>query len=212
MKDLYKIISGDGFAMVLADHEGYILHLIGDAAALDRLSKVNCAPGFRWSERDVGTTSIALSIARKIPVQITETESFCRRGRGYTNSAAPIFDSEDRVLGTVATTTNTIRSYRSYTALYPQGRFTVEAENKISNLRTDKPPYEAALRIGSEASLKSFLTDYPGHQKESEVQQAAKDITEGRDIVDLLNDKKIEIATQGSGIEPSKTVLWWPFA
>jgi len=104
LKDLYKIISGDGFAMVLADHEGYILHLIGDAAALDRLGKINCAPGFRWSERDVGTTSIALSIARKIPVQITETESFCRRGRGYTNSAAPIFDSEDRMLGTVVTT------------------------------------------------------------------------------------------------------------
>jgi transcriptional regulator with PAS, ATPase and Fis domain len=106
LKDLYSIIRGGGFVMILADHEGYFLHIIGDPATLEGLSQVNCAPGFRWSERDVGTTATALSIARKIAVQITEKESFCQRGRGYTNSAAPIFDDNDRLLGVVIATGN----------------------------------------------------------------------------------------------------------
>ena len=106
LKDLYSIISGGGFAMILADHEGYFLHIIGDPATQEGLAQVNCAPGFRWSERDVGTTATALSIARKIAVQITEKESFCQRGRGYTNSAAPIFDDNDRLLGVVIATGN----------------------------------------------------------------------------------------------------------
>lgn len=106
LKDLYSIIRGGGFVMILADHDGYFLHIIGDPATLEGLAHVNCAPGFRWSERDVGTTATALSIARKIAVQITEKESFCQRGRGDTNSATPIFDDNDRLLGVVIATGN----------------------------------------------------------------------------------------------------------
>ncbi len=56
------------------------------------------------------------------------------------------------------------------------------------------------MKTGTEASLKRFLEDFPGHQKESVAQQAIKDITEGRDIVDLLKEKKIEVKASGSGI------------
>ena len=100
-----------------------------------------------------------------------------------------------------ASTANTIRSYRSYAATHPQGRFAHQAETKASALRIDQAAYDAALRAGTEASLRAFLTDYPGHKKESEAQQAIKDITEGRDIVDLLKEKKIELKTEGSGIQ-----------
>ena len=98
-----------------------------------------------------------------------------------------------------ATAANTIRSYRNHISSHPQGRFAQEAQTKASALRTDNAPYEAALK--AEASLKRFLEDFPGHQRESDAQQAMKDITEGRDIVDLLREKKIEIETQGSGIQ-----------
>jgi transcriptional regulator with PAS, ATPase and Fis domain len=103
LNHLYEIC-GDGFAMILADREGYLLYIVGDQPMLKRLAEINCAPGFRWTERDVGTTTTALAIARKIPIQITEKESFCRRGRGYTNSAAPIFGVDDDLLGAVIAT------------------------------------------------------------------------------------------------------------
>ena len=170
MKDLNKIISGDGFAMVLADHEGYILHLIGDAAALDRLGKVNCAPGFRWSERDVGTTSIALSIARKIPVQITEKESFCKRGRGYTNSAAPIFDSEDKVLGTVVATGKADQVH-SHTL----GMMITAAQAIENELRLVKKSHELTLH---NQSMKAVL----------ESMDSGIIVLDGEGIVKQLND------------------------
>ena len=100
-----------------------------------------------------------------------------------------------------ATTANTIRIYRSYVATNPHGRFVQQAKTKAFALRTDPAPYEAALRTATEDSLKKFIADFPGHKNEQQAQQAIKDITEGRDIVDLLNEKKIEIETQGSGIK-----------
>jgi hypothetical protein len=100
-----------------------------------------------------------------------------------------------------ATNANTVRSYRAYASAHPQGRFAQEADTKAAALRSHQAPYDAALRTGTEASLKAFLSDYPGHINEAAAQQALKDITEGRDIVDLLREKKIEIQAQGSGIE-----------
>ncbi|MBE9572728.1 MAG: hypothetical protein IMF11_19045 [Proteobacteria bacterium] len=100
-----------------------------------------------------------------------------------------------------ATAANTIRGYRDYSSTHPHGRHVREAETKAADLRTDDAPFDKALKTGTAASLRQFLEEFPGHQKEPDAQQAIKDITEGRDIVDLLREKKIEIETQGSGIQ-----------
>ncbi|MFC1844243.1 HEAT repeat domain-containing protein [Thermodesulfobacteriota bacterium] len=100
-----------------------------------------------------------------------------------------------------ADTDSTIKAFRHYTTLHPKGPHVAEAHDKALALRTDDIPFEAALKAGTEQSLKQFLEDFPGHVKEAFARQAIKDITEGRDIVDLLGEKKIEIETQGSGIQ-----------
>jgi hypothetical protein len=100
-----------------------------------------------------------------------------------------------------ATAANTIRAYRQYGTTHPEGQHLREAETKATGLRTDDAPFDAAMKAGTEASLKKFLEDFPEHQKQAEAQQAIKEITEGRDIVDLLREKKIEIETSGSGIQ-----------
>ncbi|TFH53855.1 MAG: hypothetical protein E4G89_00675 [Methanothrix sp.] len=100
-----------------------------------------------------------------------------------------------------ATASNSIRAYRDYTQAHPSGKHVQEAEMRATALRTDEAPFEAAIKTGEEASLKRFLEDFPGHQKEETAYQTIKDITEGRDIVDLLSEKKIEVETQGSGIQ-----------
>jgi hypothetical protein len=110
-------------------------------------------------------------------------------------------DNIDSLHWQEASTSNTIRSYQSYSASHPEGRFVRLAETNSSALRNDPALYETALQIGTEASLRAFMTNYPGHRKQSEAQMAIKDITEGRDIVDLLKERKIEIKTHGSGIE-----------
>ena len=100
-----------------------------------------------------------------------------------------------------ATAANTIRSYRNYSSEHPKGRFAQEVEAKVSVLRTDEAPYDASLRAATESSLQIFLAEYPGHTKVASAQQALTEITEGRDIVDLLRERKIEVQAEGSGIE-----------
>jgi hypothetical protein len=101
-----------------------------------------------------------------------------------------------------ATATHTITSYRSYISAHPQGRrHAQEAETRASALRADEALFNAALRAATEASLRAFLAAYPGHAKEAAAQKALTEITEGRDVVDLLREKKIEVQAQGDGIE-----------
>jgi outer membrane protein assembly factor BamD (BamD/ComL family) len=100
-----------------------------------------------------------------------------------------------------AETTNNIKGFERYIQFHGEGKHVSEAKNKIKALRNDQAIYTAAFREGTKSSLKKFLDDFPGHVKQDAAQQALKEITEGRDIVDLIKEKKIEIKTQGSGIQ-----------
>ena len=102
IEELYQFVAGLGFAVNIAEREGFILHIIGDTPILEKLAAGNCWPGYRWTERDVGTSVISLALAREIPVQINDDEHFCRRGHGHTCSAAPVFDPDNRLLGVIA--------------------------------------------------------------------------------------------------------------
>jgi sigma-54 dependent transcriptional regulator, acetoin dehydrogenase operon transcriptional activator AcoR len=102
IEELYQFVSGAGFAVNIADNEGYILHIIGDAPVVEELAAGNCCPGYRWMEKDVGTSVISLSLAREIPVQINDQEHFCRRGHGHTCSASPVFDPDNQLVGVIA--------------------------------------------------------------------------------------------------------------
>ncbi len=100
--ELYQFVSGAGFAVNIADSEGYILHIIGDEPVVEQLAARNCCPGYRWTEQDVGTSVISLALAREIPIQINDQEHFCRRGHGHTCSASPVFDPDNRLIGVIA--------------------------------------------------------------------------------------------------------------
>jgi len=102
MEELYQFVAGAGFAATIADREGYIIYIIGDPPFLEKLALGNCCPGYRWSEKDVGTSVISLVLARMIPVQINDNEHFCQRGYGHTCSAAPVFDPDNRLLSVIA--------------------------------------------------------------------------------------------------------------
>ncbi len=106
MEELYQFVAGAGFAVNIADRDGYILHDIGDKPILDELAAGNCCPGYRWTEQDVGTGVLSLALEREIPVQINADEHFCKRGYGHTCSASPVFDPESRLIGVIAMSGN----------------------------------------------------------------------------------------------------------
>ena len=102
MTTLYQILKGSGFCMAVADRDGYILKILGDPQLLDHYKAANCVPGFRWTERDVGTAAIGLVLENGIPIQVSGEEMYCVRAHHITNSAAPVYDHRNRLLGVIA--------------------------------------------------------------------------------------------------------------
>jgi sigma-54 dependent transcriptional regulator, acetoin dehydrogenase operon transcriptional activator AcoR len=102
IKDLYRCAAGAGFIATLADGEGYILEIIGEGPILSLMKKGNLRPGYRWTEKDVGTSAISLVVERNIPVQINDSEHYCKRGHGYTCSAAPVLSEHNELIGVIA--------------------------------------------------------------------------------------------------------------
>lgn len=99
-----------------------------------------------------------------------------------------------------ARASKTITAVEEYLGKYPEGLFADEARAQIATLRVDDRPFQAALERGTEQALKQFLGNYPGHRRALEATSAIEDVN-GRDIVDLVREDKIEVETKGSGID-----------
>lgn len=99
MRDLYHLVSGSAFQVVLTDEEGYLLDVIGDKAIITRSEEVHLSPGGVWSEALAGTNAIGTALAEKQPVQIFAWEHFCEQSQFLTCSACPIHDTRGNIVG-----------------------------------------------------------------------------------------------------------------
>lgn len=119
---------------------------------------------------------------------------------GHGKYVAEAKDSIESLHWQEATSANTFKSFQHYIDAYPNGRFANQAKSKQTSLLADDAPFLEARKKGTENAFKTFLAQFPGHKRESDVHAILKDL-EGRDIVDLLEEKKVDIETQGSGIK-----------
>ena len=97
IEEFYDLLSPDKFMIAVVDHEGYILQLSGSGSIQAVFAERNCAPGYRFTEKDVGTTAISLCLKKQVSIQLNDKDHFCMRAHGFTSSAAPIL-GEDNVL------------------------------------------------------------------------------------------------------------------
>jgi len=91
IEEIYDLLSPDDFMVAFADGDGYILHLDGSEKIKITYADRNCAPGYRWTEEDVGTTAISLCRELQVSIQLNDQDHYCKRAHGFTSSAAPIF-------------------------------------------------------------------------------------------------------------------------
>lgn len=100
---LYRLLKDTGFCIALADGEGYILYVIGDPDLIEHFKKRHCIPGYRWTERDMGTCAIGLVLEEKIPVFLPGEKMFATRAQKISNAGAPIFSANGKeTLGVVS--------------------------------------------------------------------------------------------------------------
>lgn len=97
--EFYDLLSPNDFLIAVADADGYILHMVGTEELVAGYATRNCAPSFRWTEQDVGTTAISMCLKHKIPIQLMGADHYCRRAHHLTSSAAPIFGQGRELVG-----------------------------------------------------------------------------------------------------------------
>lgn len=98
MKDLLQVV-GSGFIVILADAEGYLLEVDGDAQVAKSTRELNFVPGAQWVEETVGTNAIGTALKTAAPLQVWAEEHYCRLHHPWTCSAAPILGPDGGLCG-----------------------------------------------------------------------------------------------------------------
>lgn len=99
MENLYRIVAGSGFVVVLTDVRGYIMEVLGDKDMLTNPMTESFFQGANWSEVEAGTNAIGTALVINKPIQVSGCEHYCRKHHCLTCSAAPILDNQGNILG-----------------------------------------------------------------------------------------------------------------
>lgn len=97
--EFYDLMSPEDFLVGFADSDGYILHLAGGSTPKDNSTDRNFSPGYRWTEKDVGTTATSLCLRLQASIQLNDKDHYCKRAHGFISSAAPLFGHQGVLLG-----------------------------------------------------------------------------------------------------------------
>ncbi len=92
MANLYEQIAGSGFAIVLTDADGVILHYVGDPAFTITAAKCGLQVGAVWTENAQGTNGMGTCLFERKPLVVHHAQHFLTCNTILTCSAAPIFD------------------------------------------------------------------------------------------------------------------------
>ncbi|MFL0267357.1 sigma-54-dependent Fis family transcriptional regulator [Candidatus Clostridium radicumherbarum] len=101
MKNLYSIVAGSGFAIILSDREGYIIDVIGDEDIMHRANELKFVKGALWTEKAVGTNAIGTALYLDKPIQTIGAEHYGINQHSWTCSAAPIHDEDGTIIGCI---------------------------------------------------------------------------------------------------------------
>lgn len=138
---LYMLLQGTGFCMALADKDGYVLYIIGDADLVEHFKNRNCIPSYRWTEKDMGTCAIGLTLEDKKPIYIPGNEMYATLAQNISNSGAPVFDIDGSLLGVIS-----LSGYTEKMHIHTLGLVCQAAEAVTSHLKEQRHSKELAIK------------------------------------------------------------------
>lgn len=139
---LYALLRGTGFCMALADTDGYVLYVVGDADLMQHFTRRRCTPGYRWTERDMGTCAIGLVLEEKVPVFLPGDRMYAAQAQNISNAGAPVFATDGHtVLGVIS-----LSGPSDTMHLHTLGLVRQSAETVTSHLREQERTHELAIK------------------------------------------------------------------
>ncbi len=101
LDELQALVKDLGFLTLLTDDDGVILEMLSGGKLRDAGLEGNLRVGGMWGEEQAGTGAIGLALRVGLPVQVVGCEHYFEKDHDLTCSAAPIFDHDNRLLGTL---------------------------------------------------------------------------------------------------------------
>jgi sigma-54 dependent transcriptional regulator, acetoin dehydrogenase operon transcriptional activator AcoR len=101
MQQLYELVKGKDYIAMLAAADGTLLHVFGDRKMYSTGESLNIVAGASCLETVLGTTSPGICLVQKLPLQVFKQEHYCQLYHTWCCSAAPLFDSQGELIGTL---------------------------------------------------------------------------------------------------------------
>lgn len=158
IQEFYELLSPNDFMVAFADEDGYILHLDGSDEIKTKFSERNCAPGYRWTERDVGTTAISLCRKLQSSIQLNDKDHFCKRAHGYTSSAAPIFGRQGILEGVLVVSGPSSKIHPHTLIMITMAARSIEKHMRLLRRNTEMSLYIGFLDSVLEAAGTGLMT------------------------------------------------------
>jgi sigma-54 dependent transcriptional regulator, acetoin dehydrogenase operon transcriptional activator AcoR len=107
LRDLHRTLAAEPVGLMLTDADGVVLsRLSGDRSLLQALDDVHLAPGFAYSEREVGTNGLGLALTDRVPTLVRADQHYSLSLCTFTCAAVPVLDpATGRLEGCVNLTT-----------------------------------------------------------------------------------------------------------
>lgn len=99
MEYLLEHVSNTQSMVILSDHQGVLMHTMGDLDFLSKAERVALMCGASWNESQRGTNAIGTALAERNEVEIHGGEHFLERNGFLTCAAAPILSAAGSLMG-----------------------------------------------------------------------------------------------------------------
>ncbi len=158
IEEFYELLSLEDFMVAFADEDGYILHLDGSEDIKVKFSERNCAPGYRWTERDVGTTAISLCRKLQYSIQLNDKDHYCKRAHGFTSSAAPILGRQGILEGVLVVSGSSIKTHPHTLLMVTTAARSIEKHMRLLRRNNEMSLYIGFLNSVIEAAGTGLMT------------------------------------------------------
>ncbi len=155
---LYQLLKDTGFCMALADKDGYVLYVVGDPDLVEHFKVRRCIPGYRWTERDMGTCVIGLVLEERIPIFLPGDKMFASLAQKISNAGAPVLSANGKdIMGVISLSGYSKKMHVHTLGLVRQAAETVTAhlreKDRVRELDVQNQYMDALLESSSRGML-----------------------------------------------------------
>ena len=194
MTNLYQQLAGSGFAVLLTDVDGIVLHCVGDPDFTNMASRTGILSGAIWTERLQGTNGMGTCLFERRPLVIHRDEHFLARNIGLTCSAAPIFDPHGELLAVLDASSHSHLAQQHTLVLVNMSAQTIENRIFLHQFRHDfivrfhsRPEFVCTLGEGEVAIAEDGKVQAANRSALFQLGFRSHEEIEGKSLADVFN-------------------------